>query len=143
MGENVFEPPSPESPQCRVRHYAGVLISIEPARLTEVRQSLDSTPGVAVHHLDPAIGRCVAVLESADRTEGERLFDAVGRLPHVRSVEFVHHVVDHEAAGAGDATESPQEQDRWDGPRRAQPPARPSGPKTDPTPARPSGRPQT
>ena len=87
--ENVSEPPSPDSPQHPVRHDALVLISIEPARLTEVRQSLDSTPGVAVHHLDPATGRCVAVLESADRTEGERLFDAVGRLPYVRSVEFV------------------------------------------------------
>jgi nitrate reductase NapD len=92
----VFEPPSPESPQIPVRHYAGVLISIEPARLTEVRQTLDTTPGVAVHHLDPATGRCVAVLESADRGQGERLFEEVSHLAHVRSVDLVYHLVDRE-----------------------------------------------
>jgi nitrate reductase NapD len=96
----VFEPPSPESPQHPVRHYAGVLIAVDPARLTEVRQTLDSMPGIAVHHLDPASGRCVAVLESADRTQGEQLFDAVRRLAHVRSVDLVYHLVDREAAGA-------------------------------------------
>ena len=44
----MFEPPSPASPQSPVRHYAGVLISVDPARLTEVRQTLDATPGIAV-----------------------------------------------------------------------------------------------
>jgi nitrate reductase NapD len=96
----VFDP-SPALQQSPVRHYAGVLISIEPARLTEVRQTLDTTPGVAVHHLDPATGRCVAVLESADRTEGERLFDEVRHLAHVRSVDLVYHLVDREGDGEG------------------------------------------
>ncbi len=92
----MLEPPSPESPRSPVRHYAGVLISIEPARLTEVRQTLDTTPGVAVHHLDPATGRCVAVLESADRAAAERLFAALGHLQHVHSVDLVYHLVDRE-----------------------------------------------
>lgn len=100
----MFEPPSPESPQHPVRHYAGVLIAVDPARLTEVRRTLDSMPGIAVHHLDPASGRCVGVLESADRAQGESLFDAVSRLAHVRSVELVYHLVDREAAGASDAS---------------------------------------
>ena len=98
----MFEPPSPESPPNPVRHYAGVLISIEPARLTEVRQTLDATAGVAVHHLDPATGRCVAVLESADRCQGERLFDDVCHLAHVRSVDLVYHLVDRDDDASAD-----------------------------------------
>lgn len=96
----MLESPSPESPQQAPRHYAGVLISAEPARFTEVRRLLDATPGVAVHHLDAGTGRCVAVLETQDRAEGERLFAAVGRLPHVHSVDLVYHLVDREAASA-------------------------------------------
>lgn len=98
----MFEPPSPESPQGPVRHYAGVLIAVDPARLTEVRRTLDCMPGLAVHHLDPASGRCVAVLESADRAAGESLFDAVARLPHVRSIDLVYHLVDSDADASAD-----------------------------------------
>ena len=98
----MFEPPSPEPSQNPVRHYAGVLISIDPARLTEVRQSLDTTPGIAGHHLDPATGRCVAVLETADRNQGERLFDKVSHLAHVRSVDLVYHLVDRDTDASAD-----------------------------------------
>lgn len=100
----MFESSPPESPQETPRHYAGVLISVEPARFTEVRRLLDATPGVAVHHLDAGTGRCVAVLETKDRAEGERLFAAVGRLPHVHSVDLVYHLVDRAAAGASAAS---------------------------------------
>ena len=93
-------------PQQAPRHYAGVLISAEPANLTEVRRSLDAIPGVAVHHLDPATGRCVAVLESADRGAGERLFVALGRLPHVHSVDLVYHLVDPEVADPADTADT-------------------------------------
>jgi nitrate reductase NapAB chaperone NapD len=75
-------------------------MTVEPACLTEVRRTLDLTPGVTVHHLDPATGRCVAVLESGDRGEGERLFAALAQLPHVRSVDLVYHLVDHDDAHA-------------------------------------------
>lgn len=86
-------------PQPAPRHYAGVLISAEPASFTEVRRRLDAMPGVVVRHLDPATGRCVAVIESADRSEGERIFGALGRLPHVHNVDLVYHLVDEEVAG--------------------------------------------
>lgn len=92
----------PVSAESVPRHYAGVLISADPASFTEVRRRLDAMPGVAVHHLDPATGRCVAVLESADRAEGERLFRALGRLAHVHSVDLVYHLVDPEVADAAD-----------------------------------------
>ena len=104
----MFDPP-PASPQSLVRHYAGVLISVDPARLTEVRQTLDSTSGIAVHHLEPATGRCVAVLESADRAAGESLFDAVARLPHVRSIDLVYHLVDSDADASADTEFIPLE----------------------------------
>lgn len=90
----MFEPPPPASLQRPVRHYAGVLISIEPACLTEVRRTLDGTAGVEVHHVDPQSGRCVAVLESADRAAGERIFASLSCLPHVHSVDLVYHLVD-------------------------------------------------
>jgi len=82
------------------RHYAGVLVSADLARFDEVRQTLGALPGVEVHHPDPATGRCVAVLESADRAENERLFDVVARIPAVRSVDLVYHLVDDEDSGA-------------------------------------------
>lgn len=87
-----------EPPRRAPRHYAGVLISAEPASFTEVRRSLDAIPGVAVRHLDPATGRCVAVLETTDRGEGERLFVALGRLPHVYRVDLVDALAAPEAA---------------------------------------------
>ncbi len=102
----MFEPPPPELPQEILRHYAGVLISAEPACFTEVRWALDATPGVEVHHLDAGTGRCVAVLETTDRIEGERLFEAVGRLPHVRSVDLVYHLVDRADADTSDDADS-------------------------------------
>ena len=78
------------------RHYAGVLVSGDPARLAEVRLALSAIDGVEVHHADTATGRCIVVLESADRTENQRLFDAVGQISAVRSVDLVYHVVDRE-----------------------------------------------
>lgn len=99
----MTEPSPPQSPERPVRHYAGVLISAEPACFTEVRRTLDATPGVEVHHLEAGTGRCVAVLESADRSEGERLFAAIGHLPHIRSIDLVYHLVDPEVADDADA----------------------------------------
>ncbi len=68
----------------------------DPARFSEIRQALGALPGVEVHHADPATGRCVAVLESSDRAENERLFVALGQTPGVRSVDLVYHLVDDE-----------------------------------------------
>lgn len=93
----MSEPPPRGSEERPPRHYAGVLISADPASFTAVRRSLDALAGVEVHHLDPPTGRCVAVLESADRAAGERLFAALGHLPHVHSVDLVYHLVDSEA----------------------------------------------
>ena len=92
----MIEPTQPGAQESPERHYAGVLISADPARFTAVRQVLDAIPGIEIHHLDPATGRCVAVLESAERAEGERLFVALGQIPHVRSVDLVYHLVDRE-----------------------------------------------
>ena len=78
------------------RHYAGVLVAAEPARLGEVVVALAALDGSSVGRLDPATGRCVAVLESADRTGQERLFRAVLALPGVRGADLVYHLIDAE-----------------------------------------------
>jgi len=90
----VIEPTRTEPQRSAGRHYAGVLIAAAPARFAAVCRALDAIPGVLVHHLDPATGRCVAVLESGDRAEGERLFGALGQVPDLRSVDLVYHFVD-------------------------------------------------
>ena len=78
------------------RHYAGVLVSGDPARMGAIRDALGAIDGVAIHHADPATGRCVVVLESADRAENERLFGAVRQIAAVRGVDLVYHLVDRE-----------------------------------------------
>jgi nitrate reductase NapAB chaperone NapD len=80
------------------RHYAGVLVTAEPARLAEVIAALDRLTGVGAHHTDAASGRCVAVLESVDRAGQERLLLAVQALPGVRAADLVYHLVDPENA---------------------------------------------
>ena len=85
----MSEPPPRESRERPPRHHAEVLISADPASFTDVRRRLDALVGVEVQQLDPATGRCVAALECTDRAEGERLFVALGHLPHVRSVQLV------------------------------------------------------
>ena len=92
----MTEPSPPASLQQPTQHHAGVLISVEPAGFTEVRRALDASPGIAVRHLDPETGRCLAVLETDNRAEGERLLTALGRIPHVLSVEVVPQRVDRE-----------------------------------------------
>lgn len=78
------------------RHYAGVVVSGDPTRMAAIRDTLGAIDGVAVHHSDPATGRCVVVLESADRAENERLFGAVRQIAAVRGVDLVYHLVDRE-----------------------------------------------
>lgn len=76
------------------RHYAGVLIAVEPGRLAEVAPAVASLEGASVHQHDAATCRCVVVLESADRAGQERLFRAVQTLPGVREASLVYHLVD-------------------------------------------------
>jgi nitrate reductase NapAB chaperone NapD len=78
------------------RHYAGVLVTAEPGALDAVAAALAALDGVGVHQRDAATGRCVAVLESADRAGQERLFRAVEALPGVRGADLVYHLVDPE-----------------------------------------------
>lgn len=78
-------------------HYAGVLVTAEPGRLAEVAEALAAIEGVGIHQRDAATGRCVAVLESADRAGQERLFRAVQALPGVRGADLVYHLVDPES----------------------------------------------
>jgi len=78
------------------RHYAGVLVRTEPARLDAVVTALGRLDGVGVHHRDPTTGRCVAVLESGDRAGQEQLFRAVQALPDVREAALVYHLIDPE-----------------------------------------------
>lgn len=83
------------SPASAVRHYAGVLVSGEPSRFAAILARLATIAGAEVHHVDPATGRCVVVLESADRAGNERLFVELGQLPAVRGVDLVYHLVDN------------------------------------------------
>ena len=79
-----------------IRHYAGILVTAEPGELQSVVAALAALAGVGVHQRDAATGRCVAVLESADRAGQERLFRAVQALPGVRGADLVYHLVDPE-----------------------------------------------
>lgn len=78
------------------RHYAGVLVTAEPGRLDAVAEALAALDGVGIHQRDAATGRCVVVLETADRAGQERLFRCVQSLPGVRGADLVYHLVDPE-----------------------------------------------
>jgi len=77
-----------------MRHYSGVLVHVDPARFAPGLGALAAVAGVEVHQTDPPSGRCVAVLESADRPGQEALFERLRALPAVRSVELVYHLID-------------------------------------------------
>jgi len=82
------------------RQYSGVLVHVDPARFEQASAALSALAGVEIHHTDPPTGRCVVVLESADRSGQEALFERIRAVPGVRGVDLVYHLIDHESAPA-------------------------------------------
>jgi len=83
------------------RQYSGVLIHVDPRRFEGATASLADLAGVEIHHIDPPTGRCVVVLDTADRAGQETLFERLRSVPGVRGVDLVYHLIDREPAPAG------------------------------------------
>ena len=80
------------------RHYAGVLVTADPGRFDEAVASLEALSAVSLHQRDPASGRCVVVLECADRGGQEQLFREIQGLGAVRSADLVYPLIADGAA---------------------------------------------
>lgn len=80
------------------RHYAGILVTALPGRFDEAVADLAALAAVTLHQRDPDSGRCVVVLETADRRGQEQLFRQIQGLGAVRSADLVYHLIDDGAA---------------------------------------------
>jgi len=89
------------------RHYSGVLVSADPARLEQALAALAALDGVEVHRIDAETARLVVVLESDDRDGQERLFRTLAALPDVRSADLAYHWIDTEPGADPPEKEAP------------------------------------
>ncbi|MCC6131218.1 MAG: chaperone NapD [Acidobacteria bacterium] len=88
------------------RHYSGILVTAIPGLLDEARSSVAAQPGVEVRESDPATGRFVAVLETADRQGQEDGLRALSALASVASADLITHFIDDEES----TPQSPEEE---------------------------------
>ena len=82
------------------RHYSGVLVHVDPPRFEPTVAMLEAIAGLELHHTDPPTGRCVVVLDTADRAGQEALFERIRAVSGVRGVELVYHLIEPRPAPA-------------------------------------------
>jgi nitrate reductase NapD len=70
---------------------SGILIVVPLDKMQETINTLNTLPGVDVHHTDPASGRLVATIEAETIQLEVDALKRIKALPHIILAEMVHH----------------------------------------------------
>jgi len=75
-------------------HYSGILVVVEPSRMSDAAAALESLPGVEVHYRDRERGRLIVVQETTTAEEQQEGLRRIQALPPVWMAALVEHRIE-------------------------------------------------